>query len=129
MRNGYVYNSVTMDYDQTPESLAAQEWADREYLARKRAEREQKRDESLRKLVTGRRCAPKCAARGRAVATTQKEHYLTYDSDGPSCVWQEWVSDSPEEDDGQPPMIDLGDDEEFDRYFVTSLTGGAHDDE
>lgn len=117
MKNGYVYNSVTMDYDQTPESLAAQEWADREYLARKRAEREQKRDESLRKLERSvQALRAEMRSKGPRSGNDTKEHYyLTYDSDGPSCVWPEWVSDSPEEDDGQPPIINLGDDEEFGR--------------
>lgn len=105
MRSGYVYNSVTMDYDQTPESLAAQEWADREYLARKRAE---------------------MRSNGQHNGNDTKErYYLTYVDDGPSYVWREWVSDSPEEDGGQPPMIDLGDDEEFDRLCNEFDWGGA----
>ena len=128
MKSGYVYNSVTMDYDQTPEGLAAQEWEDREYLERKRAKREQKLDESLRKLEREvQELRAEMRSKGPRSGDDTKEHYhLTYDdSDGPSCVWREWVSDSPEEDDGQPPMIDLGDDEEFDRLCNEFDWGGA----
>ena len=123
MKSGYVYNSVTMDYDQTPEGLAAQEWEDREYLERKRAKREQKLDESLRKLEREvQELRAEMRSKGPRSGDDTKEHYyLTYVDDGPSYVWREWVK----EDDGQPPMIDLGDDEEFDRLCNEFDWGGA----